>query len=68
MVRHGFRADITDSGLGASTAYYYRVVAVNPVGDSTPSSVATATTQADVSAHTSGRTTRQRTTAARTTA
>src|SRR5205814_430433 len=36
----------TDSGLNPSTAYYYRVLAAASVGDSAPSSVASATTPA----------------------
>ena len=36
----------SDTGLGPSTAYFYRVIATNSVGDSAPSTVATATTQA----------------------
>jgi hypothetical protein len=35
-----------DTGLTASTQYFYRVIAFNGVGDSTPSSVVSATTQA----------------------
>ncbi|TMC80330.1 MAG: fibronectin type III domain-containing protein, partial [Chloroflexi bacterium] len=34
----------TDSGLSASTTYFYRVLASNSVGDSAPSNVASATT------------------------
>ena len=36
----------SDTGLNPSTAYFYRVIATNSVGDSPPSSVASATTQA----------------------
>ncbi len=36
----------SDTGLTPSTAYYYRVIATNGGGDSAPSSVASATTQA----------------------
>jgi lysophospholipase L1-like esterase len=35
----------SDTGLSAATTYYYRVVATNPIGDSPPSAVASATTQ-----------------------
>jgi hypothetical protein len=35
-----------DTGLTASTQYFYRVIAFNAVGDSTPSTVVNATTQA----------------------
>src|SRR5437660_3690594 len=35
---------LTVSGLGASTTYFYRVLASNSVGDSAPSNVASATT------------------------
>ena len=34
----------TDSGLSASTTYFYRILASNSVGDSAPSNVASATT------------------------
>jgi titin len=40
----------SDTGLAASTTYYYEVLATNAAGDSTPSNVANATTQAAVSA------------------
>lgn len=43
-------ADITtfaNTGLSASTTYYYRVIAYNGVGDSTPSATASAKTAAD---------------------
>ncbi len=36
----------TDSGLNATTTYFYRVIASNNVGDSAPSNVASATTPA----------------------
>lgn len=39
----------TDSGLAASTTYFYRVLASNSVGDSGPSNVASATTSAGLS-------------------
>lgn len=35
-----------DTGLTASTQYFYRVIAFNGAGDSTPSTVVNATTQA----------------------
>jgi titin len=37
----------SDTGLTASTTYYYRVVATSPNGDSAPSAVVSATTAAD---------------------
>ncbi len=57
----------TDTGLTASTTWYYRVIAVNPVGDSLPSSVASATTLPATPPSSGGRTTRPRTTGTRTT-
>src|SRR5437660_7353979 len=41
----------TDSGLGASTTYFYRVLASNSVGDSAPSNVASATTPGALSSN-----------------
>ncbi len=38
----------TDSGLAPATTYYYRVLATNTLGDSAPSNVASATTQASL--------------------
>src|SRR5205823_2521663 len=39
----------SDTGLSASTAYYYRVEATNTAGNSAPSNVASATTPASIS-------------------
>ncbi len=55
-----------DTGLSASATWYYQVVAVNAIGDSTPSATSVATTLPASGSATGGRTTRERSTAART--
>ena len=48
-------ASCSDTGLGAGTTYYYRVLATNAAGNSPASSTAKATTQAAVAVPVSGR-------------